>query len=169
MRHAVWKARLTRALLAIAALVAIAPASNLVAGAFQSASPAVGARTGMRANALVDVANPLTTLERAEELAQAGTAQLPEYFREEIGLPDGARDARVNEDGTVVGCTVDATPDAALQLVSARMGQGGWLKVDLGDGMGATFVKDGGFCTWALVTCTQTGRTTSIVYRCVLR
>ena len=167
MNRAVWKARLLRASIVVAALVAIAPASSLIAGVAESGT-ATNAANAIRASALVGAADPFTAVERIRSASHADDARLPDYFQAEIGLVEGARDVRVGDGGTVVGFSIDEPADRALQLVSSHMGQVGWHGLQLGGGLGATFVKQEGECTWTLVTCTQTGSATSVVYRSVV-
>ena len=161
--------RLAAATAIVIALVAAVPISGSVFEGMPSPSAQAVADGGIRAASIVDEGDARETLSRMEELALAGKAQLPVYFEEEIGLLDGARDVRVDETGRVVGLLVDKPSREVLACIREGMARTGWSAISLGGAEGATFVKEGGTCTWVLVTCTQVGLATAVVYRCVVR
>lgn len=161
--------RLAIACVAVAALVLAAPMSGVILKGEAEASPRASTDEGIRASDIIGSGDMQGALQRLEELAVASERPLPEFFQEEIGLLKGARDVRANGAGSVVGFMVDDTEDGTFESLRAHMLQKGWSEVSLGSVDGATFVKDGGACTWALVTCTQVGQATGVVFRCVAR
>lgn len=169
MRLDVCHQRLLMAAVIVVALVATVPITSLVFKDVPSPSAQAMADGGIHAASIVDEGDADGTLNRLEKLAEASQTQLPAYFEEEIGLLDGARDVRADDTGRVVGFLVDITSHEAFGCVRENMAKAGWSEISLGDAEGATFVKEGGACTWALVTCTQVGSATAVVYRCVVR
>lgn len=161
--------RLTWAVAIVVALVAAAPITGIAFGSLSGSHVQAIADGGIRAADIVEEGDAGKTLSRIEELAEASRAQLPAYFEEEIGLLDGARDVRADETGRVVGFLVDKSSRDAFDCVRENMVRAGWSEVSLGGAEGSTFVKEGGSCAWALVTCTQVGQVTAVVYRCVVR
>ena len=135
----------------------------------QSSASSGAARAGIDAAALIGDGGAGSFLSRLESAAAIQDASLPEAFEREVGLPGQHRDLRVSGDGTVVRCVVDAPPDAVAKDVGARMEAGGWREVPLGSLEGSTYVKPGGECAWVLVTCTEAGAATGVVFRCVYR
>lgn len=108
-------------------------------------------------------------LDHLDAMAEGESGELPKYFLAEIGVPGNCRDIRVDSTGTVVGYVVDGDVESALGDLERRLTSRGWQGVLLGGIDGMTFVKEGGECTWALATCTQTGSSTSVVFRCANR
>ena len=166
MSDDVIKRRRIAATLIVAAIVLAAPASSLVLGR-QAAEHSGEAASALHASSIVCETDPLATLSALEEAVAIDDAA-PAYFLEEIGLVDGAYDVRASADGRVVGYSVDLDAQKAEQALTTLMSQSGWSEVPLGQDGAATFVKDDGRCTWALVTCTQAEGATCIVYRCVV-
>lgn len=160
--------RRVRAIALVAGLLVAIPASGLVVDSGYGVARAQ-ASDGLRASSVIDGLDPYGSLERIEQVAAGAEASLPPYFEEEIGLVEGARDLRADSSGLVVGYVLDMPCDQAAKAVSAHMEEAGWSEVELGGVSGATFVKEGGSCTWTLVTCTQAGSATSVVYRSVAR
>ena len=169
MRVDICHQRLLKAVAIAVVLVAAVPITGIAFGGMQSPPAQAMADEGIRAASIVDGGDVDETLNRIEKLAKDGQAQLPVYFEEEIGLFDGARDVRADDTGRVVGFLVDSSSHEAFSCVRENMMKTGWSEISLGDAEGATFVKEDGACTWALVTCTQVGSATAVVYRCVVR
>lgn len=158
--------RLAAAVFTVCALVAAVPASGALANGLDAAR-ASDLSEGIDARALMGIKDPFAVLAGIEELA-GDEAVLPEYFEREIGMPAGARAARASEDELVVGYLLDGDAGSALETVKDHMGRRGWSEVPLGDVSGATFVKQGGACSWTLATCTQSGDETCVVFRSVV-
>lgn len=161
--------RLAIACAVVAALVLVAPVSGVVLKGEAEASSRASVDGGIRVSDIVGAGDMQEALKKLEELAAATERPLPVFFQEEIGLMKGAHDVRSNEGGSVVGYLVDGSEDGIFASLRAHMLQRGWSEVSLGSSGGATFVKEDGACTWALVTCTQVGQATSVVFRCVAR
>lgn len=160
--------RFVKAVVIVGAIVVAVPASNLLSDEFSGNTGANNFDNGLNAAGLVAGFDPLASLDRLEELANAAPSALPRYFEEEIGLPAGAFDVRVSSDGSIVGCVVDGEAENAHRLVSQRMIASGWSEVDLGAAQGSTYLKNSESCRWVLTTLTQVGSATSIVFRCVV-
>lgn len=169
MKPDVQKRRLAVAIALVACALALVPVSGAVFVGLQTSQPLLAGEEEIRAVEIVDERDAQGTLSRIEELAQAGKQSAPEFFETEIGLLVGARDVRTSGAGRVVGYLVDGDFQETFESVCKLMARSGWTEVSMGEMQGATFVKKGGVCTWALVTCTQVGSATAVVYRCVIR
>ena len=150
------------ALAIVAALVAAVPCVDAVS---RSLGGQAGEGAGIDSRAMAAREDAMSGLDLLEELASEHSDELPQGFAEEAGLPEGAHDVRVGPGGNVIGCLVDGGEEDAMGAVEAKLRDGGWTEVPLGAVGGATFVKDGGACNWVLVTCTQVGDETSVVFR----
>ena len=163
--------RLLKAIAIVVALVVAAPFIDSVA---KVASPQLDTAAqsafseGLDARAIIGAKGADEALEQIERAGEPAGRAVPRVFSDEIGMLPGARDVRVNEDGSVIGYLVEEDARTVFDAVSAAMEARGWSSVALGEEGAATFVKSGGHCTWALVTCTQTGAATSVVVRSVV-
>lgn len=169
LRDAVAFRRLGVASCLVAALVLLVPVYDLALGGAER--PADGASAALDLSSVLQAPDAESALARLEDAAEVGLsvhAKLPEALQREVGVPDGARDVRV-ADGGVFGYVVDVPPAQAMDQLTSHLALRGWSGVPLGGLDGATFVKEGGTCTWALATCTQVGDVTSVVVRCMLR
>lgn len=155
--------RLAKAVAIVVAIVIVAPVSNWVARAVDVVESEPQAAVGLDAAALLEGGDPDRVLARLEEAAACEDA-VPMWFQRELGLPAEARDVRAS--GTTVSYVVDAESAWAFERVKALLAARGWTCVPLGGIEGATFLKEAGACTWALVTCTQVGSATNVVFRC---
>lgn len=133
----------------------------------QEAGGAVQA--GIDARAIIGDGDPYGFVDRMNDAVKTEGVTLPSAFAAEIGIPSDARDIRVDSTGAIVGYVVDVPADEANAAVSARMKERGWNEVALGAVEGSTYMKNSGSCTWALVTCTQVGEATNVVFRSVYR
>ena len=103
----------------------------------------------------------------AQQAAQAeGGESLPQWFDEELFSLDGCDAVRVAADGAVVGFETDVEAVQALDGIAARLADKGWTRVDSGVEGNAAFVKGGGTCRWAWVSCIGVGGATSVVVQC---
>ena len=163
-----WRSRFGRALAVVAVLLAL-PFVASFAVPERSASAVAGRQGGLLESArVVSSGGYSEALERIEAAAVAGRSEAPAYFEEEAYLHPAARDLRANEEGTVIGYMVDADSEDVFAQIRDAMCERGWTEVPLGGVRGSTFLKTGGECTWALVTCTQVDGTASVVFRCVV-
>lgn len=163
--------RLAAAIAIVAAIVVAVPLSDAVLRALDAQSAVVVEPVGLNAGALLQGDSAEDVMTRLEEAAAAeGTAgDAPAWFQGEIGFLPGARDVRVGSGGAVVGYIVSGDCGDVLEQLCAHMGKHGWSSVPLGEVCGATFVKEGGTCAWALATCTQVSSSTSVVFRCQVK
>lgn len=115
------------------------------------------------------VGTPDGTLDEVEDLLDGIASTVPMRFAEEAGLPSGARDVRVSDDGTVVGFAIDSEPDEAIASINEIMETKGWTAIDLGGIDGETYVKNEGPYAQVVMTATQVGGSTSVVMRCMCR
>ena len=166
MRDRVGARRAIAASAIVCAAVAGVPCIDaVVRGAGAAGLTAAPTSDGIDASALTSGADALAVIERIDGLVSGGAAELPEAFADEVGCPDGARNVQVSSTGRVVGCLLEGDEEAVMDEVERWLGDKGWTAVPLGSVVGATFVKGEGACTWMLVTCTQAGDDTSVVFR----
>lgn len=169
MSSGVCNKRLAMAVVIVVALVVSVPVSGSVFKYMPSSPAQAVADGGIRAASIVDEGNVDEALGKMEKLVEADQAQLPIFFEGEIGLLDGARDVRVDDAGRVIGFLVDRPSSETFARIRENMARTGWSEISLGEAEGATFMKAEGMCTWTLVTCTQVGSATAVVYRCMVR
>lgn len=160
--------RLLRAIAIVLAIVVAAPGVEAMFKVMGARQAAQSAEAGLHAAALADSGDAFAALDRIEAVASPSAPDLPEAFSSEVGILPGAQDVRAYEGGAIVGYTVSDAADQALARLVSHMEARGWTSVPLGDTCGATFVKQGGSCTWVLATCTQMDKVTSVVERCVI-
>ena len=168
MTDSVWRVRMAKALAIVVGFVLCVPTIDAL-GILDEEAAAQPANVGLDARAIIGDGNMDGFIERVQKVVTPASADLPSAFAREVGLPFGYRDLRVDSSGTIVSCVMDSMPDAAADVVGKRMAEAGWREVTLGSVEGATYVKDSGSCAWVLVTCTQVGDATTVVYRCVYR
>ena len=170
MTNSVTRARLVRAVAIVAVAVFAVPSACFLLSPSESLADTQMSASGISAREVIgNTGDVQGFLDRAEQASSAKGGPLPELFEQEVGLPLRSRDVRVDESGTVVGCTVDADAGEVLAGIRLEMEKRGWHEVPLGEIEGSTFVKNMGSYSWVLVTCTQVGNSTSVVFRCVQR
>ena len=97
-----------------------------------------------------------------------GLEAVPQWFAQELFPLDGMRDIRVSAGGGVVGFVVSSDEEAALDRFRAKLQQGGWVESGTGVEGCSVFMKGGGTCRWAMISCIPVGDATSVVVRCVV-
>lgn len=117
----------------------------------------------------LDAGTPEEVLDEIEARLDGATSTAPVQFTDEVGLPSGAQDVRVSDDGTVVGFSVDGESDEAIASIDEIMETKGWTAIDLGGIDGKTYLKNEGPYSQVVMTATQVGGSTSIVMRCMRR
>ena len=131
-----------------------------------AASPsAVSSREGMPSRA-----SPLARAALGDEEAwmevvsgrQAGAAA-PTWFSEELFFPEGAIESFASEEGSVLGFVYPGSAASRAQAIAEALVERGWLGVPSGVEGCATFVKGGGLCRWAMVSCTDVSGRASVV------
>lgn len=95
--------------------------------------------------------------------SRRGVAAVPPWFAEELFSPDGALESSVSEDGRVVGLVLSGTAAQRAPNVSEELVERGWVGVPSGVDGCATFVKEGGLCRWAMVSCIDVPGGVSVV------
>ena len=169
MTDRIWKKRFAVSIAVVIALIGSVPIADAFIPDDADENAANRLQTGINSQDLLKSSDPFDAIERIEQAATPGNAQLPEAFASEVGLPDECRQVRVDETGCVIGCAVDAGADEAAELIERQMLEKGWKSIALGAVTGSTYVKEDGRCAWVLATCTEVGNCTQIVYRCVYR
>ncbi|MBR5260385.1 MAG: hypothetical protein IKV48_07980 [Eggerthellaceae bacterium] len=91
------------------------------------------------------------------------TSSLPLWFSEELFDESQATELYANEDETIFGLNVDKSPAASFNEICTSMESKGWVRIESGMEHCATFIREQGDPSWALVSCTNTGSGTSIV------
>ena len=116
-----------------------------------------------------DASTPDAALDEIEARLSGDVSTAPVQFAEEAGLPSGARDVRVSDDGMVVGFSIDGEPDETITSIDEIMEAKGWTAVDLGGIDGKTYVKNEGLYAQVVMKATQVVGSTSVVMRCESR
>ena len=97
---------------------------------------------------------------------RTGTAALPSWFEDELLSLDSARSVRVSREGGVVGFSRACSADDAFAQVKASLSSKGWFESKTGVERCSVFVKEGGVCRWAMVSCVPVGTGASVVVQC---
>jgi len=160
--------RVAKAFSLVVGLVCLVPMSGLARGGASGQVPSSSIAGGISASEIICGLDMHAMLDRLEDAGGLNNGKAPAYFEREIGVIEGARDVRASGDERIVGYIMDCPATQAQQRVSQWMMGRGWTEVSLGSVSGATFVKKGGDCRWALASCTQVGSATSVVYRCAI-
>lgn len=168
MRSDIRRDRLARAVVIVALVVLVVPVTNFAVERHSDAHARDPGSGLVRFPQLGATGDPFEVLQAVDDSMQLPGASVPGYFDDEIGLPDGCRDVRTDGE-SVVGCVVDDEASETMRAIDEHMRNEGWSSVPLGETEGATYVKEGGACQWTLVTCTQVGNASSVVYRCIVR
>ena len=160
--------RLIKATTIVIAVLLMAPGVQMIGhliGVSHANQALAQGSEGLDASAIVQAPSAFDALERLEAQIDTGEPNLPDAFSHEIGTLPDARDLRANAEGTVISYLVEGDEDATLKRIVDSLESKGWISVPLGGACGASFVKDSGACTWAVVSCTEVGDSTSVVIR----
>lgn len=169
MMDRVWRTRIMKAVAITFCLIMCVPAIDALGNEGDGADALEQKSAGIDARSIIGNGDPDGFVRRVNQAATPKEAALPAVFAQEVGLPRGARDVRVDSGGAVIGCSVALPAEDVADAISEQMAARGWREVPLGSVEGATYVKDAGSCSWSLVSCTQIGDKTAVVYRCVYR
>lgn len=133
-------------------------------GSGGSPSVAQAERTGVVVEALSkgDGVTRAGICEQAGALT-GGRAVPPEWYAEEVFDIGRETDVVALPDWSVAGFVSGAEPAAELERVAGLLSERGWTGFEGGGLSVATFYKEGGTCSWALVLCSRAGDTTSVV------
>lgn len=172
MDFAVQRRRLMRASCAVAALAglllcAVALSHALAAGggvgAAGGSSLAEASATG--AVHVRDLAGRVLGGEGVLSGELEAKDEAPGWFADELFSLAGEEGVMASGDWTVVGFSADCGAQEALEDVAARLQARGWVGYESGAPGIATFSKEGGTCSWAMVSCAQMPEGTSVVVR----
>ncbi len=145
------------------AVVAIISAASLLDLVFQLARPGPLQEAAVEAlRGAGIIGEPFDSAARSTE--SFGSQQLPRGFEDEVGLPDGADDVRVDAraGGGVVGFVVFEESERAFDSFRDLLSQKGWVAAE-GERFGCgSFVKGSGAYRWLFVVCTRVGDATSV-------
>lgn len=101
-------------------------------------------------------------LERAGFVSIA-KAEVPVWFAEELLPVEMLEQGAATQDWSVVRFEDARAPAAALDGIAAVLTEKGWSGYESSAAGTATFVKEGGACRWAMVSCMEVGGVTSVV------
>lgn len=101
-------------------------------------------------------------LERAGFVSIA-KAEVPAWFAEELLPVEMLEQGAATQDWSVVRFEDARAPAAALDGIAAVLTEKGWSGYESSAAGTATFVKEGGACRWAMVSCMEVGGVTSVV------
>lgn len=109
-----------------------------------------------------DDVGTVDALERAGfvSIAKAG---VPVWFAEELLPVEMLEQGAATQDWSVVRFEDARAPAAALDGIAAVLTEKGWSGYESSAAGAATFVKEGGACQWAMVSCMEAGGVTSVV------
>ncbi len=104
----------------------------------------------------------------ADVLERAGfvsitKAEVPAWFAEELLPAEMLEQGAATQDWSVVRFEDARVPVAALDGIAAVLAEKGWSGYESSAAGTATFVKEGGACQWAMVSCMEAGGVTSVV------
>lgn len=163
----VMRIRMLRAIALVIVMLVAIPVVDAVSRVVSAADDDYGGE-GLSIGLLTGADDAYAALDQIEEsVGSAGSSTVSPEFADEIGLLPDARDVRSSDEGLVVGYVVPGRSGEAIAKITENMESGGWTSVPLGQVDGATFLKSGGSFTWAIVTCTEVGSSTSVVVRCM--
>lgn len=101
-------------------------------------------------------------LERAGFVSIA-KGEVPAWFAEELLPVEMLEQGAATQDWSVVRFEDARAPAAALDGIAAVLTEKGWSGYESSAAGTATFVKEGGACQWAMVSCMEVGGVTSVV------
>lgn len=101
-------------------------------------------------------------LERAGFVSIA-KAEVPVWFAEELLPVEMLEQGAATQDWSVVRFEDARAPAAAFDGIAAVLTEKGWSGYESSAAGTATFVKEGGACRWAMVSCMEVGGVTSVV------
>lgn len=109
-----------------------------------------------------DDVGTVDALERAGFVSIA-KAEVPVWFAEELLPVEMLEQGAATQDWSVVRFEDARAPAAALDGIAAVLTEKGWSGYESSAAGAATFVKEGGTCQWAMVSCMEAGGVTSVV------
>ena len=99
---------------------------------------------------------------------QTGIEAVPSWFEEELFALGGAKSVRVSGEGGVVGFSCAHSAESEFSQIEGELTRKGWVESETGIEGCSVFVKEGGVCLWAMVSCVPVGEGASVVVQCVI-
>lgn len=99
---------------------------------------------------------------------QTGIEAVPSWFEEELFALGGAKSVRVSGEGGVVGFSCAHSAESEFSQIEGELARKGWVESETGIEGCSVFVKEGGVCLWAMVSCVPVGEGASVVVQCVI-
>lgn len=99
---------------------------------------------------------------------QTGIEAVPSWFEEELFALGGAKSVRVSGEGGVVGFSCAHSAESEFSQIEDELACKGWVESETGIEECSVFVKEGGVCLWAMVSCVPVGEGASVVVQCVI-
>lgn len=91
---------------------------------------------------------------------------VPAWFRDEVFLLEGAQHVVATPDWSVVSYEVARAPsEEVLDDLACDLASKGWVGYESGVEGSATFVKEGGTCSWMVASCAPMPDVTNVVLR----
>lgn len=128
---------------------------------------AVCALAGLReAAADADNSAALAAAPSAQSIAERAAsyaADAPAWLEAELFAVGDVERAYAEADGKVYGFVAKRASGEWFEAACAEMQDKGWTRTESGIGCCATFVRDGGDCRWAMLSCLQVGESSTMV------
>ena len=99
---------------------------------------------------------------------QTGIEAVPPWFEEELFALGGAKSVRVSGEGGVVGFSCAHSAESEFSRIEDELACKGWVESETGIEGCSVFVREGGVCLWAMVSCVPVGEGASVVVQCVI-
>ena len=99
---------------------------------------------------------------------QTGIEAVPPWFEEELFALGGAKSVRVSGEGGVVGFSCAHSAESEFSQIECELACKGWVESETGIEGCSVFVKEGGVCRWAMVSCMPVGEGASAVVQCAI-
>lgn len=162
--------RLGRAMLVVAIVAVAFTAAIWMSGGDAVASLGTGSGSGVPAlsyerafsQVVRDGTGTVDVLEQAGFVSIA-EAEAPAWFAEELLPVEMLEQGVATQDWSVVRFEDARAPTAVLDSIADVLSEKGWSGYESSAAEAATFVKEGGTCRWAMVSCSETGGVTSVV------
>ena len=99
---------------------------------------------------------------------QTGIEAVPPWFEEELFALGEAKSVRVSGEGGVVGFSCAHSAESEFSQIEGELTRKGWVESETGIEGCSVFVKEGGVCLWAMVSCVPVGEGASVVVQCAI-
>lgn len=98
--------------------------------------------------------------------AASGSASVAEFEREVISLAPFS-DVRANEEGDLVGFSLDVGSEEAFREISRALVDRGWRQIESGSASASSFAKSEGTFRWAFAMAVDVPGGSSVVITCL--